>query len=102
MGALHGLPVVVTNLIWCVATAVLGQLTSDVAVANIFLPITFGCAQAMKVSPIVTMLPVALSCSLPYVLIVSTPPNAIGFSTGFITQVDLLKHGTLLVASGVF
>lgn len=96
------LPLVLFQLACMIMAALMSQATSDVAVANILLPITYGVALSMEVDPLLLMLPVGLACSLPFMLVVSTPPNAIAFQTGFITQRDLLCFGGPLTLCGLF
>ena len=71
------------------------------AVANILLPIAYGVAASLHIDPLLLMLPMGLACSLPFMLVVSTPPNAIAFQTGFITQRDLLRFGLPLTCVGL-
>eukprot|EP00913_Durusdinium_trenchii_P011613 g10907.t1 len=89
------------QMVCVLMAACLSQTTSDVAVANILLPITFGVAKSMEIDPLLLMLPVGLACSLPFTLVVSTPPNAIAFQTGLITQKDLLGFGLPLTILGM-
>lgn len=96
------LPMVLFQLACMTMAALMSQATSDVAVANILLPITYGVALSLEVDPLLLMLPVGLACSLPFMLVVSTPPNAIAFQTGFITQRDLLCFGAPLTLCGLF
>ena len=104
----HGLSTLVSGkllVLQCSLEASLGlrrsQATSDVAVANILLPIAYGVAVSLKIDPLLLMLPMGLACSLPFMLVVSTPPNAIAFQTGFITQRDLLRFGVPLTCLGL-
>mmetsp|Transcript_141416 Transcript_141416/g.368284 ORF Transcript_141416/g.368284 Transcript_141416/m.368284 type:complete len:547 (+) Transcript_141416:59-1699(+) len=101
ISGLGGMSLFPVALICSICAAALSQVTSDVAVANILLPIVHGLAQSLKVDPMALMLPTALSCSLPYMLIISTPANAIAFQTGFITQADLIKNGFPMVLQGL-
>ena len=45
------------------------------------LPVLAALAQALRVNPLVLMLPGTVSCSLAFMLPVATPPNAIVFAT---------------------
>ena len=44
---------------------------------------------------------IAIASSVSMILPISTPPNAIAHSTGFITQADMMKVGIILGVLGV-
>ncbi|MEN0019821.1 MAG: SLC13 family permease [Planctomycetota bacterium] len=87
-----------------VAVGVLGcamsSVMSNTATANLLLPVIAGLGLAYGDAKLV-MVGVAVSCSVAMVLPISTPPNAIAFSSSEIKSVDLMKPGLLVTVSGV-
>lgn len=72
------------------------EVMSNTALVNVFIPViaTFAVSQGL---PLVEMcLPVALSASCAFMLPISTPPNAIIFSSGKITIPQMVRNGFLL------
>ena len=62
---------------------------------------TAGAAFGEMGGPAALMVGVAISSSVSMILPISTPPNAIAHSTGFIAQKDMMKVGIILGALGV-
>ena len=58
-------------------------------------------AVAIKVNPLLLMVPATLSCSCAFMLPVATPPNAIVFGTNRITVRDMARTGIFLNLLGV-
>lgn len=85
-------PVIVVGIL-CLLTAILTEFTSNVATANVLLPVVAQLAIAMEVHPIYYMLPVTISCSFAFMLPVATPPNAIVFESGKMKTMDMVKPG---------
>ncbi|WP_414627365.1 SLC13 family permease [Corynebacterium sp.] len=88
-------------LIMAVAALVLGltELTSNTATAATFLPIMGGVAvgigltEATEMNVMLLAIPVALSATCAFMLPVATPPNAIAYSSGYVTMGEMLKGG---------
>jgi sodium-dependent dicarboxylate transporter 2/3/5 len=72
------------------------ELMSNVALCVIFLPVVMGIADASDLSPIWLALPVTLASSYAFMMPVSTPPNAIVFSSGHVPLSSMLRIGILL------
>jgi sodium-dependent dicarboxylate transporter 2/3/5 len=75
---------------------VLTELMSNTAAANITIPIIISIALASGVDPVAPAVSAALGASLAALLPVSTPPNAIVYSSGRVAITDMLKYGLLL------
>ncbi|MEL7473820.1 MAG: SLC13 family permease [Planctomycetota bacterium] len=73
-------------------------MMSNTATANLILPIVIGLGLA---SPSPVLIGVAFSCSMAMALPISTPPNAIVFSSGQLSSRDLLLPGILLTGGGL-
>ena len=81
---------------------VLTELTSNTATAATFLPIMGGVAvgigltEATEMNILLLAIPVALSATCAFMLPVATPPNAIAYSSGYVTMGEMLKGGLWL------
>lgn len=74
----------------------LTELTSNTATTEMILPILAGLAVAIKVNPLLLMLPATFAASLAFMLPVATPPNAIVFSSGHLRIKDMALTGLIL------
>ncbi len=79
-----------------VATVLLSEFMSNVALVQIFVPVIFGIADGMQINPIMLALPVTLAASIGFMFPIATPPNAIVFSSGYIRIRDMVRAGILL------
>ncbi len=82
-------------VILIVATMVnfLTEVTSNVATASILLPILASVATAIGFHPYSLMIVATLSASCAFMLPVATPPNAIVFSSGYISIRQMARAG---------
>jgi solute carrier family 13 (sodium-dependent dicarboxylate transporter), member 2/3/5 len=83
-------------LLLIVASVVLTEIMSNVALVQIFIPVIFGIADGLNVNPILLAMPVTLGSSIAFMFPISTPPNAIVFSSGYIRIRDMARAGILL------
>ena len=81
-----------------ILACVMSSLMSNTATANLVMPIALGLTLA-PLSPV--LLVIAFSCSLAMALPISTPPNAMAFSSGEIRVADMLIPGLILTATGL-
>ena len=81
-----------------IPAVVMSSVMSNTATANLLLPIVAGMGLA-PVAP--TMITIAFCCSLAMPLPISTPPNAMAFSSGELTTRDLISPGLILTVCGV-
>lgn len=79
----------------------LTELTSNTATTQIVLPLLGSLAEAVKMNPLLLMIPATLSASCAFMLPVATPPNAIIFGTGEVRMVDMVRIGIFLNLIGV-
>ena len=101
LSVLHDLPANVVALLLMILVSVTTSVASNVATASIFVPVVAGLADSMGIHPLLFMLSATLTSSLAFVLPVSTPPNAIAFSSGRLAVMDMIKVGTCLNVLGV-
>lgn len=97
MGNLDGFPPYTLMVLGCIVAGLLTQLTSNVAIANITLPIMAELSRKTKIHPLYLMYPVCLSCSFAYILPVATPPNAIAAAACNMRTVQMALIGSLLL-----
>ena len=72
------------------------ELMSNVALCVIFLPVVLGIADGLNIPPLMLAIPVTLASSYAFMMPVSTPPNAIVYSSGFISMKQMVKAGFIL------
>jgi sodium-dependent dicarboxylate transporter 2/3/5 len=75
---------------------VLSETTSNTAAATMLVPVAIAAAHAAGLSPIEPALGATLGASLGFMLPISTPPNAIAYSSGHVPIGAMIKHGLLL------
>ena len=85
-------------LIVAVITAIMTSVMSNTATANLVVPVVIGLSGAL-VAPL--LLIVAHACSVTMALPVSTPPNAMAFSSGQISVRDMLRAGLAISLVGL-
>jgi len=74
----------------------LTELMSNVALVTIFLPVVFGIADGMGEEVLPFVIPITMASSFAFMLPISTPPNAILFSSGLISIKEMMKVGIWL------
>lgn len=82
-------------MVLCYVTVTLSNLMSNTAAANVLVPIAVVMGAGFETMAVV---PLALCASCAMCLPISTPPNAIAFSTGQLRSSDFLAGGLLLGA----
>ncbi|MEL7446658.1 MAG: DASS family sodium-coupled anion symporter [Pseudomonadota bacterium] len=101
VSGLAALPTVL--LIAAVVTIVLflTEVTSNTATAATFIPVLGGVAVGIGADPLNLLVPAALAATCAFMLPVGTPPNAIAFSTGFVTISQMARGGFVLNLIGI-
>lgn len=79
---------------------VLSEATSNTAAATMIVPIAIAVSNAAGVAPLEPALGATLGASMGFMMPVSTPPNAIVYSSGFIPITSMMKYGILLDVFG--
>ncbi len=101
LGALKGTPAWLLVLVTCLMSTLLTEATSNVATVLMFSPIVAAMAAEVGVHPYLLLIPVAIMASFAFTLPVATPPNAIVFSSGWITIPKMFRAGIVLDAFGL-
>jgi sodium-dependent dicarboxylate transporter 2/3/5 len=74
----------------------LTELMSNVALATIYIPVVIAIANGLGMNPLLLSIPVAMAASCAFMMPISTPPNAIVFSSGHIRTMQMVKTGFAL------
>lgn len=74
----------------------LTELTSNTAVATTFVPILAAVAIGLGVDPMPLLLVAAVGASFAFMLPVATPPNAVVFSSGYVSVGQMARTGLAL------
>lgn len=83
------------------AVAILfSEAASNTAAANVVIPTAIAVARAAGVSPLEPALGATLGASMGFMMPVSTPPNAIVYSSGFIPIGKMMRYGAALDVAG--
>jgi len=82
------------------AAIALTNLTSNTATAAMLTPVVLSIAAASGLNPIPPALAVAFGCGVPYMLPISTPPNAIVYGSGMVPIVSMIKLGFVMSIAG--
>ncbi|MBI1289686.1 DASS family sodium-coupled anion symporter [bacterium] len=93
---LRGINPLVMMILISLLVTFLTELTSNTATAQILLPLFAANAVALGIDPRLLMIPVAVSCSMAFMLPVATPPNAIVFGSGRLQIGDMMRAGLFL------
>jgi sodium-dependent dicarboxylate transporter 2/3/5 len=99
VGAL-GMPAWAAGLALAWIAALVSNLMSNTAAANILLPVTLVIAGGSGESAGLMVIPVALGCSVAMAMPISTPPNALVYSSGRLRAVDYLAVGLPMLLLG--
>ncbi len=95
-----GLPAIAVLAALLACALLLSTLMSNTATANLLVPIALGAAGGIGLEPMQAGVAVALGASLAMALPVSTPPNAIAFSSGILRVSDFLRTGIIIGVLG--
>jgi sodium-dependent dicarboxylate transporter 2/3/5 len=74
----------------------LTEFASNTASAALLIPVFASVAEAFGMSPVILSVLIAVSASCAFMLPVATPPNAIVFGSGHISQSEMMRVGVIL------
>ena len=77
------------------------EVTSNVAMISIMLPVIYSVSQLADVNTTLFMMVATLCSSYAFMLPIATPPNAIAMSTGAINVRDMMRYGIVLNIIGI-
>jgi sodium-dependent dicarboxylate transporter 2/3/5 len=93
LSGLQGAPPIVFVLVVTLVVIFLTEVTSNTATATLILPVLGALATAVNMDPMTLMVPAAIAASYAFMLPVATPPNAIVFSSRYITISQMARAG---------
>ena len=90
------LPVIVLIVVLAGMVVFLTELTSNTATAAVFIPVSAALAGSLDLDPMTLAVPVALAASCAFMMPVATPPNAVVFSAGRLSVVEMCRAGVVM------
>ena len=92
--------VVGLTLVFTGIAVIMSETASNTAAANIIVPTAIAISKAAGVDPLEPALGATLGASLGFMMPISTPPNAIVYSSGYIPIGTMMRNGLILDAAG--
>jgi sodium-dependent dicarboxylate transporter 2/3/5 len=93
---LNHLPVQIYLMLLCLMGLLLTAFMSNLAMVTLFVPVVGALALKLNMNPALFIIPVTLSASCDFMFPMSTPPNAIAFSSGYIKPAAMFRVGIIL------
>lgn len=82
--------------LFTVLAVVLSEITSNTAAASMLVPVAVAVSMAAGIRPIEPALGATLGASMGFMLPISTPPNAIAYSSGHVPITAMMRYGVIL------
>ncbi len=95
-----GIGTVGLTLVFTAVAIVISEAASNTAAANIIVPTAIAVARAAGVSPLEPALGATLGASMGFMMPISTPPNAIVYSSGYVPIGAMMRNGFALDVAG--
>ena len=93
LSVVSGMPFIVIILVFVTMAIVPSEMISNTATAALLIPIAASLATSLGINPLLLMAPVAIATSYGFIMPVGTPPNAIVYSSGYITAREMARAG---------
>ncbi|MEO5739563.1 MAG: DASS family sodium-coupled anion symporter [Vicinamibacterales bacterium] len=90
------------TMVFTAIAVVMSETASNTAAATIIVPTAIAVSQAAGISPLEPALGATLGASLGFMMPISTPPNAIVYSSGYIPLRAMVRNGFVLDVVGYF
>lgn len=87
-------------LIFCLLAIAVSETTSNTASANMVIPVVIAVSTQVGADPVGLALAATVACTFGFMLPVSTPTNAMAYSTGHVTQAQMIRFGVSLDVLG--
>lgn len=102
VAAYKGVSVWIIILLLITIVIFMTELMSNVALATIMIPVVIGIGNGLNIEPLMLAIPITLASSCAFTMPISTPPNAIVFSSGHIKMKEMMRAGILLNIISIF
>lgn len=93
LGGVQAWPLLLVVVLVTALLVFLTELTSNTAVAAAFLPLVASLAIGLGENPLLLAAPAVIGASCAFMLPVATPPNAIVYSSGYVTVPQMARSG---------
>ena len=87
--------------VFCLLAIAVSETTSNTASANMVVPVVIAVSTQAGADTIGLGIAATAACTFGFMLPVSTPTNAMAYSTGYVTQRQMIRYGFLLDVFGV-
>ena len=88
------------TVLFTAVAIVMSEAASNTASANMIVPVAIAVSQAAGINPLQPALGATLGASMGCMMPVSSPPNAIVYSSGHVPITAMMKHGIWLDVVG--
>jgi sodium-dependent dicarboxylate transporter 2/3/5 len=88
------------TILFTAVAIVMSETASNTASANMIVPVAIAVAQASGIDPTQPALGATLGASMGFMMPISTPPNAIVYSSGYVPITAMMRHGIVLDVAG--
>lgn len=90
------------TMVFTLVAVLMSEAASNTASATVVVPTAIAVATAAGVSPLEPALGATLGASMGFMMPISTPPNAIVYSSGYIPIGTMMRYGVVLDIIGYF
>jgi sodium-dependent dicarboxylate transporter 2/3/5 len=90
------MPMLIFLWLIVLGSIVMTEFMSNTASAALILPLLYTLAQESHINPMILVFPATIAASFGFMMPVGTPPNAMVFSTGLVSQREMMKAGFIL------
>jgi solute carrier family 13 (sodium-dependent dicarboxylate transporter), member 2/3/5 len=88
------------TVLFTAVAIVMSEAASNTASANMIVPVAIAVAQAAGIDPTEPALGATLGASMGFMMPISTPPNAIVYSSGYVPITAMMRYGIALDVAG--
>ncbi len=88
------------TILFTAVAIVMSEAASNTASANMIVPVAIAVAQAAGIDPVEPALGATLGASMGFMMPISTPPNAIVYSSGHVPITAMMRHGIVARLAG--
>lgn len=87
--------------LFCLLAIAVSETTSNTASANMVVPVVLAVSKQAGADAVGLGIAATAACTFGFMLPVSTPTNAMAYSTGYVTQRQMIRYGILLDLFGI-